>query len=73
MCRRANEAMAFLLTDEQELSKASIREFCDKYLEPIAIETDKEARFPAEAFVQPGKLGWLGMPVPPEYGGAGLD
>lgn len=65
--------MDYKLTKEQELIKCNIRKFCEKNLEPIAVETDESSRFPAEVFKELAVNGWLGMPIPEEYGGAGLD
>jgi butyryl-CoA dehydrogenase len=65
--------MNFQLTEEHELIRASVREFCEKHLEPIADEIDREARFPAEIIKKMSEQDWLGIPYPPEYGGAGSD
>lgn len=65
--------MDFQLTEEHELIRASVREFCEKHVEPIANETDQEARFPSEVVKMMGEQDWLGIPYPPEYGGAGSD
>jgi butyryl-CoA dehydrogenase len=49
------------------------REFAHGELLPRAAEIDREARFPAEALKQLGQLGFMGMMVPTEHGGAGFD
>src|SRR6476646_546141 len=61
------------LTDEQILLRDTARDFARNELMPHAAEWDREARFPKEALAELGKLGFLGMLVPPEYGGAGAD
>ncbi len=61
------------LTDEQCLLRDTAREFARNELAPHAAEWDREARFPKEALAELGKLGFMGMLVPPEYGGAGAD
>lgn len=61
------------LTEEQRLLRDTAREVAQDLLAPHAAEWDREARFPAEAVVELGRLGFLGMLVPPEYGGAGAD
>ena len=61
------------LTDEQRMLREVAREFAQKELAPYAAEWDREARFPKEALAELGKLGFMGMLVPPEYGGAGAD
>jgi butyryl-CoA dehydrogenase len=65
--------MQFELTEEQELVKANMREFCEKYVEPVANEIDYEARFPAENIRRLAEQDMLGIPYPEEYGGAGSD
>ena len=65
--------MNFKLSEEQELLIANMREFCAQYVDPITIEIDENCRFPSEVFSKLGEMGWMGMPFPTEYGGAGLD
>ncbi len=50
-----------------------IREFAETEIKPLAFLLDKENGFPAEAFEKLGKLGFMGIPYPKEYGGLGLD
>src|SRR5579863_6843308 len=61
------------LTDEQRMLRDVAREFAQRELAPHAAEWDREARFPKEALAELGRLGFMGMLVPPEYGGAGAD
>ncbi len=61
------------LTDEQRMLRDTAREFAQRELAPHAAEWDRTARFPAEALAELGRLGFMGMLVPPEYGGAGAD
>src|SRR5690348_7781891 len=61
------------LTEEQLLLRDTARDIAQNLLAPHAAEWDREARFPKEALAELGKLGFLGMLVPPEYGGAGAD
>ena len=61
------------LSDEQHLLRDTARDFARNELAPYAAEWDREARFPREALAELGKLGFMGMLVPPEYGGAGAD
>src|ERR1044071_9399929 len=61
------------LTDEQLLLRDTAREFARNELMPHAGEWDREARFPKEALAELGKLGFMGILVPPDYGGAGAD
>jgi butyryl-CoA dehydrogenase len=61
------------LTDEQRMLRDVAHDFAQTWLTPFAAERDREARFPAEAVAELGKLGFMGMLVPEEYGGAGAD
>ncbi len=65
--------MDFRLTEEQQLIRKNIREFAVKHIEPIAAEIDENSRHPAELFRKLGEGGWMGIPLPVEYGGAGAD
>jgi len=65
--------MHFKLTEEQELVRAGVREFCQKYVEPIAEEVDMEPRFPMENIKRLAEQDWCGIPYPTQYGGAGAD
>jgi butyryl-CoA dehydrogenase len=65
--------MDFNLTEEHQLIRQSVKEFCEKYVCPIADEVDQEPRFPAETVKKLAKQDWLGIPYPAEYGGAGSD
>jgi len=61
------------LTDEQRMLRDVARDFASQRLAPHAAERDREGRFPTEAVGELGKLGFMGMLVPEEYGGAGAD
>ena len=61
------------LSDEQRMLREVAREFAQKELAPHAAEWDREAQFPKGALAELGRLGFMGMLVPPEYGGAGAD
>ncbi len=65
--------MDFKLTKEQELIRQYMREFTKTYVDPIAVEIDENSRYPGEVIKKLGELGWMGMPFPTEYGGAGTD
>src|SRR5215469_14457862 len=62
-----------MLTPEQEGIRDTARAFAAERLKPFAAEWDREARFPKEALSEMGKLGFFGMMVPEEYGGAAAD
>src|SRR4051812_22601390 len=61
------------LTDEQRLLRDTARDVAQSLLAPHAAEWDREAHFPNEALAELGRLGFMGMLVPEEYGGAGAD
>ncbi|NUO52568.1 MAG: acyl-CoA dehydrogenase [Polyangiaceae bacterium] len=65
--------MRFELTEEQTLVLSTAREFAKRAVEPKAAELDKTARWPSEIVAEMAELGFLGMAVPAEHGGAGLD
>lgn len=65
--------MLFQTTEGHEALRAKVREFAENEVKPLAFQLDKENRFPTEAVQTLGKLGWMGIPYPKEYGGLGLD
>jgi butyryl-CoA dehydrogenase len=65
--------MDFRLTEEQDLIRKNMREFAEKHVDPIAVEIDENSRHPAELFRKLGHGGWMGIPIPQQYGGAGAD
>jgi butyryl-CoA dehydrogenase len=65
--------MEFALTEDQRLIKQTAREFADEQLAPLAAEYDLSEEFTAPQAKMLGEMGFLGMMVPEEYGGAGLD
>lgn len=62
-----------ILNDEQKMVQEMLRDFSQTQLKPTAAERDRTGQFPAEELKQLGELGALGMTIPPEWGGAGLD
>ena len=62
-----------MLTHEQEMIRDAMRSFAQERLVPFAAEWDKSHRFPGEALKELGALGAMGMVVPEEWGGAGMD
>ncbi|MGH7326439.1 MAG: acyl-CoA dehydrogenase [Candidatus Rokuibacteriota bacterium] len=61
------------LTDEQQMIRATAREFAETEIKPIAEEIDRESRFPHETVKRMGELGLLGIAVPETWGGSGSD
>lgn len=60
-------------TPEQDMIRDAMRSFAQERLAPFAAEWDREHRFPKEALQELAGLGAMGMVVPEEWGGAGLD
>jgi butyryl-CoA dehydrogenase len=65
--------MDFDLTEEQRLVRDSARDFANREIAPKAAELDKSGRWPAEIVQKMAELGFLGVAIPEEHGGAGLD
>ena len=65
--------MSYKLTDEQLMIQAMVREFSRKVVAPEAAERDQNKEFPAQILKKMGELGFMGMMIPPEYGGEGAD
>jgi butyryl-CoA dehydrogenase len=65
--------MEFDLKEHQQMIKETARDFAEKELRPLAAKLDEEASFPTESVKKLGELGFMGMMVPEEFGGAGLD
>ncbi len=65
--------MLFRTTEAHENLRAQIRSFAETEVKPLAFLLDKENGFPTEAVKKMGELGFMGLPYPKEYGGAGLD
>jgi alkylation response protein AidB-like acyl-CoA dehydrogenase len=65
--------MNFDLTEEQLMIRDTAREFAQTEVAPSSIDRDIKGEFPSVIVKKLGELGFLGMMVPQEYGGAGLD
>jgi butyryl-CoA dehydrogenase len=65
--------MDFELTQEQIMVKQMAAEFAEKEVKPVANRMDREAAYPRELIRRMGEMGFMGMVVPEELGGAGMD
>ena len=65
--------MDFELPDEHRMIRETVRDVCEREIEPIAQEIEDEHRFPAEIFEQLADLDVMGVPIDEEYGGLGGD
>ena len=65
--------MDFSLTETQQLIRETARDFARQEVAPGAAERDETHRFPAEIVRQLAALGFMGVAIPEELGGSGLD
>ena len=65
--------MKLELNDQQKMIQKMVREFAEKEIAPIATELDQKEEYPTKTLEKMAKLGLLGIIIPTEYGGAGLD
>ncbi len=65
--------MNFKLTPDHEAIIADVKAFAKKEIAPLAAEIDSESKFPAEIIKKMAELGYMGINIPEEYGGSGLD
>ncbi len=61
------------LAPEHVLLRDTVREFMRDEVEPVVDEHERARRFPVEVVRRLGEMGWLGIPIPEDEGGAGLD
>jgi alkylation response protein AidB-like acyl-CoA dehydrogenase len=61
------------ISEEHKMIQAAARDFAQKAIAPIAAHYDETGEFPLETVRQMGELGFMGIEVPEEYGGAGMD
>lgn len=65
--------MNFSQNENQKLITETLRDFCAKNITPHIMEWDESQEFPIQVFKELGKLGFMGVLVPEEYGGSGLS
>ena len=65
--------MDFQLSEEQLMVRQTAREFAEKEIKPRAAEFDATGEFPMEIIEKSAKLNFLGITIPEEFGGGGLD
>lgn len=68
-----NENGLFPLTEEHEMIRQAARDFARNEIAPIAAEFDETGEFPSKTIKKMGEMGLMGIEVPEEYGGAGMD
>ena len=65
--------MDLIFNEEQRMIQEAAREFAQNEIAPIAAQFDESGEFPYETVGKMGQMGFMGIEVPEEYGGAGLD
>src|SRR5213592_5250137 len=65
--------MDFRLTEEQRLVRDTARDFVDRELIPHVRDWEGKGEIPKSFYAKMAALGFLGVPVPEKYGGAGMD
>ena len=65
--------MDFTLSKQHEMAQTLFKEFAENEAKPLAIETDENEQFPRSTVDKMAKYGFLGIPVPKEFGGQGAD
>ena len=62
-----------LLSEEHKMIRQAARDFAQNEIAPIAAEFDESGKFPLKTIRKMGEMGFMGIEVPEEYGGAGMD
>ena len=65
--------MDFTLDKKHEMARTLFKEFAEKEVKPLAQEVDETEVFPRETVTKMQKAGFMGIPIPKEYGGQGCD
>lgn len=61
------------LTNEQQMIRDVARDFAQNEIKPVAAELDRRGKFPTELVKKLAELGFMGIFVPEDYGGSGMD
>ena len=73
MAQDLDTALTLQMTDEHEALLTMVRRFAQDKIKPVAEHFDETGEFPLETIRGMGQLGLMGIEVPEEYGGAGMD
>lgn len=65
--------MDFDLTEEQKMIRKTVRDFAENEIRPVTLDYDEKEEYPLEIVKKLGELGFMGITIPREYGGAGID
>jgi butyryl-CoA dehydrogenase len=69
----SSHKFGFLMKEEHIILQDTIRNYAEQKIKPLSYKVDEESYFPQETFKELGEMGYLGLPIPEEYGGAGAD
>lgn len=64
---------AFPLSEEHKMLRDAARDFAQKEILPIAAQFDESGEFPYDTIKKMGGMGFMGIEIPEQYGGAGMD
>jgi alkylation response protein AidB-like acyl-CoA dehydrogenase len=70
---RQNHGLSLQLSPEHKMIRQAARDFAQNEIAPIATEFDESGAFPEDTIRKMGEMGFMGIEIPEEYGGAGLD
>ena len=65
--------MNLVFTEEQKMMQKMVRDFAEKEIRPAIEEMEETEKFPRHLINKMAELGLMGIPIPEEYGGAGMD
>ena len=68
-----SELALYPLSDEHKMIRDAARDFAQKEIVPVAAEFDESGEFPHKTIKKMGEMGFMGIEIPEEYGGAGMD
>jgi alkylation response protein AidB-like acyl-CoA dehydrogenase len=63
----------FSFSEEHKMIRQTARDFAQKEITPVAEQFDESGKFPRETIHKMGEMGFMGIEIPEEYGGAGMD
>jgi alkylation response protein AidB-like acyl-CoA dehydrogenase len=70
---KMSDLAIFQLTDEHKMIRDTARDFAENEIAPIAARFDESGEFPHATIQKMGAMGFMGIEVPEEFGGAGMD
>ncbi|GAB4455607.1 MAG: acyl-CoA dehydrogenase family protein [Anaerolineales bacterium] len=68
-----SELALYPLSEEHKMIRDTARDFAQKEIVPVAAEFDESGEFPHKTIQKMGEMGFMGIEIPEEYGGAGMD